>query len=55
MKWHFSVPGPRHFAIALDNRTRRSFVSRNGPPGNVALSAQAEQVPARPLPTARRC
>jgi hypothetical protein len=49
MKWHFSVPGPKHLAVALDNRTRRSFVSRNGPPGNVALSAQAEQVPAGPF------
>lgn len=36
IKWHFSVPGPKHLAVALDNRTRRSFVSRNGPPGNVA-------------------
>ena len=49
MKWHFSVPGPQHLVIALDNRTRRSFVSRNGPPGNVALSAQAEQVPVGPF------
>lgn len=49
MKWHFSVPGPKHLAIALDNRTRRSFLSRNGPPGNVALSAQADQVPVGPF------
>ncbi|WP_341676919.1 hypothetical protein [Niveibacterium sp. SC-1] len=49
MKWHFSVPGPKHLAIALDNRTRRSFLSRNGPPGNVARSAQAEQVPPGPF------
>ncbi|MGH8523607.1 MAG: hypothetical protein ACREXY_05150, partial [Gammaproteobacteria bacterium] len=35
IKWHYSVPGPKHLAVAIDNRTRRSFVSRLGPPGNV--------------------
>lgn len=49
MKWHFSVPGPKHLAVALDNRTRRSFASVNGPPGNVSLGAQAEQIPAGPF------
>src|SRR5262249_56736614 len=54
--WHFSVPGPKHLAVALDNRTRRSFLSRNGPPGNVAGSLDqtqntplTEQVPAGPF------
>jgi hypothetical protein len=46
MKWHFAVPGPKHLLVALDNRTRRSFVSREGPPGNVAIPAQADQLPA---------
>ena len=56
IKWHFSVPGPKHLAVALDNRTRRSFVSRVGPPGNVegsldpeANTAQTEQIPAGPF------
>ncbi|HVF17381.1 MAG TPA: hypothetical protein VNA21_10725 [Steroidobacteraceae bacterium] len=57
IKWHFNVPGPKHLAVALDNRTRRSFVSRNGPPGNVAsipaeledTTAQTEQIPAGPF------
>jgi hypothetical protein len=49
MKWHFSVPGPKHLAIALDNRTRRSFVSVNGPPGNVALTALTDQIPVGPF------
>ncbi|MDO9355501.1 MAG: hypothetical protein Q7T55_17500, partial [Solirubrobacteraceae bacterium] len=56
IQWHFAVPGPKHLALALDNRTRRSFVSRNGPPGNVAGSldplaqtAQTEQIPAGPF------
>jgi hypothetical protein len=54
--WHYSVPGPKHLAVAIDNRTRRSFVSRLGPPGNVegsfdqsARTAQTEQIPAGPF------
>lgn len=46
IKWHFSVAGPKHLLAAIDNRTRRSYVSRQGPPGNVAIAAQAEQIPA---------
>jgi hypothetical protein len=53
MKWHFSVPGNKHMAVALDNRTRRSFVSRNGPPGNVSADVLAEQIPAGPLPAGK--
>lgn len=56
IKWHFSVPGPKHLAVGLDNRTRRSFLSRNGPPGNVAgsldpsaVTPQTEQIPAGPF------
>jgi hypothetical protein len=56
IKWHYCVPGPKHLAVAIDNRTRRSFVSRIGPPGNVegsldpsAVTAQTEQIPAGPL------
>jgi hypothetical protein len=49
--WQFSIDGPKHRVIAIDNRTRRSYVSENGPPGNVAVDAQVDQVPAPPLPT----
>ena len=56
IKWHYSVPGPKHLAVAIDNRTRRSFVSRIGPPGNVEGSldpseatAQTEMIPAGPF------
>lgn len=56
IQWHYSVPGPKHLAVAIDNRTRRSFVSRLGPPGNVegsldpdSVTAQTEQVPAGPF------
>lgn len=49
IKWHYSVPGPKHLLVALDNRTRRSYLSRVGPPGNVSIQAQQEQIPAGPL------
>jgi hypothetical protein len=56
IKWHYSVPGPKHLAVAIDNRTRRTFVSQFGPPGNVegsldpnAQTAQTEQIPAGPF------
>jgi hypothetical protein len=56
IKWHYTVPGPKHLAVAIDNRTRRSFVSRIGPPGNIegsldptAVTAQTDQIPAGPL------
>lgn len=52
VKWHFSVSGPKHLLVAIDNRTRRSFGSREGPPGNVAIPAQAEQIPST-LPEGR--
>jgi hypothetical protein len=56
IQWHFSVPGPKHLAVAIDNRTRRSFLSRVGPPGNIEgtldpdeRTAQTEQIPAGPF------
>ncbi len=53
LKWHFSVDGPRHRVIALDNRTRRQFASENGPPGNVSPTAMVDQIPQPPLPAGR--
>jgi hypothetical protein len=50
LKWHFSISGPGFVVAVLDNRTRRSFGSRNGPPGNVAITAQPDQIPSAPLP-----
>ena len=49
VKWHYSVKGSRHLLVAIDNRTRRSFVSRIGPPGNLSPKALEEQIPAGPL------
>ena len=48
--WHFTVDGPAHRVLALDNRTRRSYPSRIGPPGNVSTDAQVDQVPIPPSP-----
>jgi hypothetical protein len=48
MKWHYTVPGAKHEVIVLDCRTRRSFASRVSPPGNIGLTAQAEQIPETP-------
>ena len=53
LKWHFSVDGPKHRVIALDNRTRRQFASENGPPGNVSPTAMVDQIPLPPLPAGR--
>lgn len=50
LKWHYSYIGPKHMLLVMDNRTRRSFVSDVGPPGNASLEAIAEQIPAGPLP-----
>ena len=54
--WHFSVPGPKHLAVALDNRTRRSFLStqraarqRGRIAGRDVTTPQTEQVPAGPF------
>ena len=39
--------------IALDNRTRRSYASEIGPPGNVSTEALVDQIPPPPLPAGR--
>jgi hypothetical protein len=48
--WHFTIDGPQHRVIALDNRTRRSYPTEIGPPGNVSTDAQVDQVPVPPQP-----
>ena len=48
--WHFVLDGPKHRVVALDNRTRRSYVSEIGPPGNVSKEALDAQIPKPPLP-----
>ncbi len=53
LKWHFSVDGPKHRVVALDNRTRRSYAAEIGPPGNVSPEALVDQLPLPPLPAGR--
>ncbi|WP_116995903.1 hypothetical protein [Desertimonas flava] len=54
LTWHFSVDGPRHRVVALDNRTRRSYAAEIGPPGNVSPEALVDQLPPPPLPAGRK-
>jgi hypothetical protein len=54
LKWTFTVPGEEHQVLFLDCRTRRAFASRISPPGNIGLTAQAEQIPETPDPKDRR-
>jgi hypothetical protein len=48
LKWHYNILGTKHQVFVLDCRTRRSFVNRVSPPGNVGLTAQKEQIPDTP-------
>ena len=47
--WHFGYEGPTFRVAVLDNRTRRSYRSEIGPPGNVSIEAQEDQIPKLPL------
>ncbi|HEX6054141.1 MAG TPA: hypothetical protein VFZ21_32950, partial [Gemmatimonadaceae bacterium] len=53
LKWHFTIDGPKHRAVVFDNRTRRSYASQAGPPGNVSVDALVDQLPLPPLPAGR--
>jgi hypothetical protein len=53
LTWHFSVDGPKHRVVALDNRTRRSYAAEIGPPGNVSAEALVDQLLPPPLPAGR--
>jgi hypothetical protein len=53
LKWHFMIDGPRHRTVVFDNRTRRSYGSKDGPPGNVSVEALVDQLPLPPLPAGR--
>jgi hypothetical protein len=54
LKWFYTVPGEQHQVLVLDCRTQRSFVSRVSPPGNIGLTAQAEQIPTLPQPATKK-
>jgi hypothetical protein len=48
LSWHYSLRGPKYLLLGLDCRTRRSFATRYGPPGNISDSALKEQIPDKP-------
>ena len=50
LTWHFLIDGPQYRVVALDNRTRRSYASAVGPPGNVSVDALVDQIPVSPMP-----
>jgi hypothetical protein len=52
VKFHYSVPGPRHLVRVLDTRTRRRYKGRLGPPRLLGDSFDA-QLPAGPLTDGR--
>jgi hypothetical protein len=52
VKFHYSVPGPRHLVRVLDTRTRRRYKGRLGPPRLLGDSLD-EQLPAGPLTEGR--
>lgn len=47
-KWSYTISGSKHHVIVLDCRTRRAFANRVSPPGNIGLTAMAEQIPENP-------
>jgi hypothetical protein len=49
ISWHYTVDAPTHRTLALDNRTRRSYPSRLGPPGNISVASMIDQIPPPPL------
>ncbi|MBX2873584.1 MAG: hypothetical protein KTR30_15830 [Saprospiraceae bacterium] len=50
IKWHYGVKGSKHKVLVVDNRTRRSFVSFAGAPGNLDVSGMKDLIPANPSP-----
>ena len=50
LTWHFLIDGPQYRVVALDNRTRRSYATALGPPGNVSTDALVDQIPLSPMP-----
>ena len=50
IKWHFTYEGAKHKVLAIDNRTRRSYVSFAGAPGNLSFNAMTDLIPENPEP-----
>lgn len=50
IKWHFRYEGAKHKVLAIDNRTRRSFVEFHGAPGNLSFNGMKDLIPENPSP-----
>jgi hypothetical protein len=50
IKWHYTAKGPKHKVLVIDNRTRRSFVSFAGAPGNLDVNGMNDLIPSNPSP-----
>jgi hypothetical protein len=50
VKWHYTAKGPKHKVLVIDNRTRRSFVSFAGAPGNLDVNGMKDLIPENPSP-----
>ena len=50
VKWHYTYQGAKHRVLAIDNRTRRSFVSFAGAPGNLSFQGMKDLIPEDPQP-----
>jgi hypothetical protein len=50
IKWHFTYEGAKHKILAIDNRTRRSFVDFQGAPGNLSFNGMSDLIPENPSP-----
>lgn len=50
VRWHYSVDGPKHRLVVLDNRTRRGFATSVSPPQNITPIGLRDQLPEGPLP-----
>ncbi|MCB0629567.1 MAG: hypothetical protein R2824_19710 [Saprospiraceae bacterium] len=50
VKWHYTAKGPKHKVLVIDNRTRRSFVSFAGAPGNLDKNGMNDLIPTNPSP-----
>lgn len=50
IKWHFTYEGAKHKILAIDNRTRRSYVDFHGAPGNLSFNGMKDLIPENPSP-----
>ena len=50
IKWHFTYEGAKHKILAIDNRTRRSYVEFHGAPGNLSFNGMTDLIPENPSP-----